>query len=67
VLYAPLSATQPGVVPPPAPAHGPWRRLQAQSVEADLRVVPEPSALAALAAGGALLGALVRRRRASIR
>ncbi len=34
VLYAPFSVT----APPPNPAHGPWRRLQGQAVEADIRV-----------------------------
>ncbi len=62
VLYAPLSATQPGVTPPAKPAHGPWRRLQAQSVEADLRVVPEPGAWLSLGSGFALAAALARRR-----
>ena len=38
LLYAPLHVTQPGITPPPKPAHGPWRRFNAQSVEADLRV-----------------------------
>jgi hypothetical protein len=36
VLYAAYSVTQPGITPPPNPAHGPWRRLQAQAFEADL-------------------------------
>ena len=38
ILYAPAGVTQPGITPPPKPAHGPWRRLAAQSVEADVRV-----------------------------
>jgi hypothetical protein len=37
VLHAPLSVTRPGIVAPPNPAHGPWRRVQAQWVEADIR------------------------------
>jgi uncharacterized repeat protein (TIGR01451 family) len=36
-LYQPISADQPGVSPPPNPAHGPWRRLGAQAEEADIR------------------------------
>ena len=40
VLYAPLHVTEPGVTPPPNPAHGPWRRLQGQAKEADIRVDP---------------------------
>jgi hypothetical protein len=37
VLYAPLYVTAPSITPPPNPAHGPWRRFQAQAMEADLR------------------------------
>jgi len=37
VLYAPFSVVQPGITPPPNPAHGPWRRFQGQAFEADLR------------------------------
>jgi len=37
VLRAPLGVTQPGITAPPNPAHGPWRRLFAQAVEADVR------------------------------
>jgi hypothetical protein len=40
VLYAPQHVTEPGVVPPPNPAHSPWRRLLGQSIEADLRTAP---------------------------
>ena len=47
---------------PPNPRGGPWRRLQGQAVEADLRVVPEPGAIG-LVAGGLLLAFLERRRR----
>jgi hypothetical protein len=38
ILYAPAHVTQPGITAPPHPEHGPWRRLAAQSVEADVRV-----------------------------
>ena len=37
VFYAPYSVTQSGITPPPNPGHGPWRRISAQSVEADIR------------------------------
>jgi hypothetical protein len=40
VLYAPFHVTEPGITPPPNPAHGPWRRLQGQAVEADIRIEP---------------------------
>jgi hypothetical protein len=62
ILYAPYSVTQPGITPPPNPAHGPWRRVSAQSREADIRVVPEPSVALGLAAGAVLLALLDRRR-----
>jgi hypothetical protein len=39
MLYAPYSVTQPGITAPPNPAHGPWRRLLGQALEADLRVL----------------------------
>jgi hypothetical protein len=39
VLYAPFTVDQPGIVEPPNPAHGPWRRFQGQAFEADLRTV----------------------------
>jgi hypothetical protein len=42
---------------PPKPAHGPWRRLGAQSVEADIRL-PEPGFVLSLASGIALVAAL---------
>jgi hypothetical protein len=40
VLYAPFTVDQPGITPPPNPAHGPWRRFLAQALEADLRTSP---------------------------
>jgi hypothetical protein len=39
VLYAPFSVNQPGVVPSPNPAHGPWRRVHGQAFEADFRTL----------------------------
>jgi len=63
VLYAPYAVTQTGITPPPNPAHGPWRRVIAQAMEADIRVVPEPSTSLSLAAGVVLLALLDRRRR----
>jgi hypothetical protein len=39
VLYAPLTVTEPGITPPPNPAHGPWRRFQGQAIEADVRTI----------------------------
>jgi hypothetical protein len=62
VLYAPYSVTQAGITPPPNPAHGPWRRVTAQAMEADIRL-PEPSASLNLAAGVMLLALLDQRRR----
>jgi hypothetical protein len=41
VLHAPASVTESGITPPPNPAHGPWRRLQGQAVEADVRPLPD--------------------------
>jgi hypothetical protein len=61
VLYAPLSVTEAGITPPPNPAHGPWRRVQAQAVEADIRL-PEPSELVLLLSALAGLLAIGRRR-----
>jgi len=44
VQYAALSVTAPGVVAPPNPAAGPWRRLQANADMADIRTnTPPPS------------------------
>jgi len=37
VLHAPFGVIQPGITAPPNPAHGPWRRLLGQAVEADVR------------------------------
>jgi hypothetical protein len=39
VLYAHQTVTEVGITPPPNPAHGPWRRLNGQAVEADLRTL----------------------------
>jgi hypothetical protein len=58
VLHAPLTVTAAGITPPPNPPHGPWRRVQAQAVEADV-LLPEPSELLLLLsalAGLLLLG-----------
>jgi hypothetical protein len=55
VLYAPFGVTETGITPPPNPAHGPWRRVSAQAVEADVRTLPEPGMLALLSSGIALL------------
>jgi len=57
VLHAPLISK----TPPPSPAHGPWRRVQAQAVEADI-AVPEPGRLAMLLSGLILLRVLAHRR-----
>jgi hypothetical protein len=62
VLYAPFSVTENGITAPPNPAHGPWRRLQGQAVEADIRALPEPSQLLLLGSGLAFLLAIGRRR-----
>jgi len=67
VLHAPATVTEPGITPPPNPAHGPWRRTSAQAVEADIRVVPEPGALLSLGTGAALLALLKRRRERGLR
>ena len=39
VLYAPYAVLRVGITPPPNPAHGPWRRIQAQVNEGDVRTV----------------------------
>jgi hypothetical protein len=57
VLHAPATGTI-----PTEPAHGPWRRLGAQSVEADIRL-PEPGLVLSLISGLALAASLARRRR----
>ncbi|MHB1350612.1 MAG: integrin alpha [Desulfobulbaceae bacterium] len=36
ILYAALTMTEPGITGPPKPAHGPWRRYDGQSDEADI-------------------------------
>jgi hypothetical protein len=42
VLHAASSVMQPGTTPPPNPPHGPWRRLYAQALEADIRTPEDP-------------------------
>jgi uncharacterized protein YciU (UPF0263 family) len=64
VLYAPFGVTEAGITPPPNPAHGPWRRVSAQAVEADVRTIPEPGRLLMLGAGIAFLRLIGRRRAA---
>src|SRR5262249_22454600 len=61
ILQAPPTGTIPG-----KPAHGPWRRYEVQSTEADIRL-PEPGLGASLASGIALLAWLDRRRRPTSR
>jgi hypothetical protein len=63
VLHAPFGVAQPSITPPPNPPHGPWRRLDAQASQADIRLVPEPHALSMIVAGATLLAGLERRRR----
>lgn len=48
---------------PMNPSHGPWRRVNAQAVEADIRTVPEPGGALLLGGGIAWVAALGRRRR----
>ncbi|GAG22070.1 unnamed protein product, partial [marine sediment metagenome] len=62
VLYAPFGVTEAGITPPPNPAHGPWRRVSAQAVEADVRTVPEPEGAVLLVSGAVLLALIGRRR-----
>jgi len=38
VLYAPFTVTEAGITEPARSAHGPWRRLDAQSDEADILI-----------------------------
>lgn len=63
VLFASSSVVAPGITPPPNPAHGPWRRPSAQTREADVRVLPEPSVSVGIALASALLTGLGRGRR----
>lgn len=60
VLHAPYSVIQGGVVSPPNPAHGPWRRVSGQAIETN--VLPEPGMGFSVAIGASLLSALWRRR-----
>jgi hypothetical protein len=62
VLYAASSVTQAGISAPPNPPHGPWRRLDAQWREGDVRTVPEPGGPLMLLVGCAGLVALRWRR-----
>ncbi|MBW2694015.1 MAG: FG-GAP repeat protein, partial [Deltaproteobacteria bacterium] len=62
VLYAPFGVTETGITPPPNPAHGPWRRVSAQAVEADVRTLPEPGLLVMLSSGIALMALIGRGR-----
>ncbi len=45
VQFAALSVTAPGIVSPPNPATGPWRRLQANADVADIRTNTPPPPL----------------------
>jgi hypothetical protein len=62
VLHAPYSVAELGITSPPNPAHGPWRRVAGQAVEADIRAVPEPGVVQGFAVGVVLLSILDRRR-----
>lgn len=44
-LRAPFGVTQAGITAPSKPAHGPWRRLYGQAVEADIRTLGAPLAV----------------------
>jgi hypothetical protein len=61
VLHAPFRVTQPGITSPPKPAHGPWRRVEARAVEANI-LLPEPSEIVLLLSALACLLAVGRRR-----
>jgi hypothetical protein len=61
-----LHATATGAIPA-NPAHGPWRRFDAQTTEGDVRTLPEPTGQLALASGAAALAILARRRRRPVR
>ncbi|MAG34316.1 MAG: hypothetical protein CL908_25840, partial [Deltaproteobacteria bacterium] len=69
-LYAPTNVSEPGIVAPPEPRHGPWRRPSAQSNEADIRV-PEAGFTSMLIVGALWLAAgaaaPTRRQRATTR
>ncbi len=41
VLRAPFGVTAPGITPAPYPAHGPWRRFEAQRFSGDIRMLPD--------------------------
>jgi hypothetical protein len=40
ILHGPLSLLEPGITSPPLPGHGPWRRLHAQVIDAEIRTTP---------------------------
>ncbi len=42
VQTTPFTVTAPGIVAPPQPAFGPWRRLQANAAVADIRISSPP-------------------------
>ena len=44
ILYAPFMVTQAGITEPPSPEYGPWRRVDAQSDEADILIDDTPAA-----------------------
>ena len=44
ILYAPFTVTQAGITEPPNPEYGPWRRVDAQSNEADILIDGTPAA-----------------------
>jgi sorbitol-specific phosphotransferase system component IIC len=55
LLYAPFTVTQAGITDPPNPAHGPWRRLNAQSDEADILIDGTPAASGNSGGGGCFI------------